>query len=146
MFPLLPVGTSFHANRLFRNALAGAVGMLSLACELPAAANEPRIVFVEMERRGGTWTVHVTVRHDDTGWDHYADAWHLLDTKGNVLGTRTLYHPHETEQPFTRSLSGVAIPPAVNAIDVQAHDKVHGWGEMVRIPLRSGEGERSRVH
>ena len=45
-----------------------------------------------------------------------------------VLGTRTLLHPHEAEQPFTRSLSGLAIPDAVAAVTIRAHDSVHGHG------------------
>jgi len=39
-----------------------------------------------------------------------------------------LHHPHEKEQPFTRSLSGVRVPAGVNMMIVRAHDKVHGHG------------------
>jgi len=39
-----------------------------------------------------------------------------------------LYHPHVGEQPFTRSLSGVAIPEGVSKVTVEAHDSVQGWG------------------
>jgi hypothetical protein len=45
-----------------------------------------------------------------------------------VLGTRTLLHPHETEQPFTRSLSGVEVSADVAAVTIRAHDSVHGYG------------------
>jgi hypothetical protein len=45
-----------------------------------------------------------------------------------LLGTRTLLHPHETEQPFTRSLAGVRIPNEVAEVTVRAHDRVHGYG------------------
>jgi hypothetical protein len=62
-----------------------------------------------------------------TGWDHHADAWRVLGPDGAALGVRTLYHPHETEQPFKRSLSGVAIPAGVAEVRIEAHDKVHGW-------------------
>jgi hypothetical protein len=68
------------------------------------------------------------VRHDDKGWDHYADAWEILGPDGTVLGTRVLLHPHESEQPFTRSLAGLAIPETVRAVTVRARDKVHGFG------------------
>ncbi|MGZ0189355.1 MAG: hypothetical protein ACKVH0_15345 [Alphaproteobacteria bacterium] len=74
------------------------------------------------------WSVSATVRHDDTGWEHYADGFQVLTTDGAILGTRTLFHPHETEQPFTRSLSGVAIPADISRIVVRAHDKVQGYG------------------
>jgi hypothetical protein len=38
-----------------------------------------------------------------------------------------LYHPHENEQPFTRSLSGVVIPQNVNQVKIRARDSVHGY-------------------
>ena len=69
----------------------------------------------------------VTVAHDDEGWDHYADKWDVLDEKGTVLGTRVLMHPHETEQPFTRSMK-VSVPMKVKKVTVRAHDKIHGYG------------------
>ncbi|TVO58927.1 hypothetical protein [Denitromonas halophila] len=79
----------------------------------------------------------VTVRHADTGWDHYADAWEVRGPDGAVLGRRVLLHPHENEQPFTRSLGGVKIPAGVSRVRVLAHDLVHGWGEAgVSVTIR----------
>lgn len=57
-----------------------------------------------------SYTFHVTVGHKDTGWDHHADKWDVVGPDGSVLDTRKLLHPHEHEQPFTRSLSGVEFP------------------------------------
>ncbi|MEZ5853616.1 MAG: hypothetical protein R3D67_02305 [Hyphomicrobiaceae bacterium] len=71
------------------------------------------------------------------GWHKYADKWEVRAPDGKVLGTRVLLHPHEDEQPFTRDLGGVAIPPGVTEVTVRAHDKVEGWGgaEMtVKVP------------
>ena len=78
-------------------------------------------------------TFNVTVQHADTGWKHYANQWDILTTEGKLLATRVLYHPHVDEQPFTRSLSGVAIPSDVHKVVVRAKDLKHGWGgrEMV---------------
>lgn len=70
----------------------------------------------------------VTVRHDDSGWEHYADKWEVLDLNHNVLAIRILYHPHVDEQPFTRSLSAVKIPTAVRNVNLRAHCSVHGYG------------------
>ena len=108
-------------------------------------AGVPVVEFVAMDKVNGTWTAHVTVRHEDTGWNHYADAWRIVDPDHKVLGTRALYHPHETEQPFTRSLSGIAIPLSVTWVVVQAHDKVHGWGGGVRVDLLQPEGTHFRI-
>jgi hypothetical protein len=51
-----------------------------------------------------------------------------LAPDGTLLATRTLMHPHVDEQPFTRNLSGVAIPGSIDEVEVRAHDTVHGYG------------------
>ena len=94
----------------------------------PALAGPADVLEVEVRASGGGWSFEVTVRHGDTGWEHYADAWRVAGPDGAVYGTRTLFHPHVGEQPFTRSLSGVEIPEAVQVVTVEAHDSVHGWG------------------
>jgi len=95
----------------------------------PARAGESEVVKVDVRADGpGTYTFDVTLRHADSGWDHYADRWDVLGPGGEVLGTRVLAHPHVHEQPFTRSLSGVAIPAGVDAVTIRAHDTVHGDG------------------
>ena len=54
---------------------------------------------VKAQKTGDTWTFSVTVRHNDEGWDHYADIWQVLHPEtGEVLGERVLLHPHDTEQ------------------------------------------------
>ena len=112
-----------------------------------AFAGDVEIVHVRFRHSGGgNWSADVTLRHADSGWDHYADAWRVVAGDGTVLGTRTLYHPHETEQPFTRSLGGVAIPAAMTTVRVEAHDKVHGWSpQRVHVNLQKAEGERFEV-
>ena len=95
----------------------------------PGVAGEADVVGVEAAAEGaGAWRFDVTLRHADSGWKHYADSWDVVVSDGTVLGTRTLYHPHETEQPFTRSLSGVRIPAGTARVTVRAHHKVHGLG------------------
>jgi hypothetical protein len=69
----------------------------------------------------------VTVRHADDGWDHYADRYEVLDTRGEVLATRVLRHPHVEEQPFTRRLEA-RIPLHVKEVRVRARDSRHGHG------------------
>lgn len=91
-------------------------------------AGEADIVNVEVEKPGSSYRFDVTVRHDDTGWQHYADRWDVVGPDGQILATRVLYHPHVNEQPFTRSLSGVAIGAGVSSVVIRAHDLVHGYG------------------
>lgn len=71
----------------------------------------------------------VTVEHADTGWDHYADGWEVLDADGNRLGFRELFHPHVDEQPFTRSQSGIRIPEGATVVYVRARCSVGGWSD-----------------
>ncbi len=94
-----------------------------------AFAGEAEIFAAEASLAGGVWRFDVTLRHGDEGWDHYADAWRVEAADGTVLGTRELLHPHVNEQPFTRSLSGVAIPEGMDTVHVRARDSVHGWTE-----------------
>ena len=111
-------------------ALAFALGaLLTAPLTAPVHAGEADVVAVEAVKDGaGVYRFHVTVAHGDTGWDHYADKWDVVAPDGTVLGTRDLLHPHENEQPFTRSLGGVAIPPGVTRVTLRAHDSVHGYG------------------
>ncbi|MDW4498974.1 hypothetical protein R5H30_13345 [Sulfitobacter sp. D35] len=104
---------------------------------LPALAGPPRVENVQVTRTGSTWKFAVTVSHADEGWDHYADAWRVLDMDGNVLGIRELLHPHVEEQPFTRSLSSVRIPEGTERVQIQTRDSVTGWNPkttIVRLP------------
>ncbi|MEO0360324.1 MAG: hypothetical protein AAF322_04410 [Pseudomonadota bacterium] len=119
-----------------KKTLAAAALALALAHPAPAPAGEADVVAAEARQVGATWTFTVTVRHDDEGWSHYADAWRVVAPDGTVLGERKLLHPHETEQPFTRSLSGVSIPDDVDVVTIEAHDNVHGWGgAAIETPL-----------
>ena len=95
----------------------------------PAYAGEAAIIAAKATRTGDTWRFDVTLEHADTGWGHYADGWEVLAPDGTQLGYRELLHPHVTEQPFTRSLSGVDIPAEVTTVTIRAHDSVHDWNE-----------------
>jgi len=120
--------------------------LLSTIFSGAALAGEVSVMKVHFEQRGDSWHVSTTLRHADTGWSHYADAWRIVDEKGTILGTRTLYHPHVDEQPFTRSLGNVQIPKGVTVVFVEGHDKEHGWSKQrVRVDLSKAKGERFEV-
>ncbi len=108
--------------------------ILLLAFVLGAAiadvrAGEADVVAAEAHKApDGSWTFEVTVRHADEGWHHYADAWEVRALDGALLARRILLHPHVGEQPFTRSLAGVRLPPGTRRVRIRAHDSVHGYG------------------
>ena len=93
-----------------------------------AIAGPPVVLDVKAEQQTSVWTFHVTLEHGDTGWDHYADGWGIYTLDGTEIGYRVLAHPHENEQPFTRSLSGVTIPTDVTRVLIKPRDSVHGIG------------------
>ncbi len=106
--------------------VASITAMMALAT--PALGEGAEVVDATASRQGdGTWRFDVTVRHEDTGWENYADAWDILTLDGQLLGQRVLVHPHVDEQPFTRSLSGVKIPSDVGQVVVRARDNVDGY-------------------
>ncbi|MEM7028460.1 MAG: hypothetical protein AAF629_02620 [Chloroflexota bacterium] len=109
------------------------------------------VLFVQAtQSRNGTWRFNVTVEHPDTGWQDYADGWDVVLPDDTVVKantddpfTRLLLHPHETEQPFTRSQSNLTIPEEVTQVTVRAQDLVDGWGgqvSVVDLTKDSGEG------
>lgn len=115
---------------------------------------DANVEYVRAVHNGNTsWTFHVTVRHLDTGWEDYADGWDVVLPDGTVIKpdssspfTRLLLHPHETEQPFTRSQSGIIIPDNITTVTVRAHDLVDAWGgQEVLVDLTQSEGENYRV-
>ena len=120
----------------FRSFVLLVAGLSCLCVDAGAGEADVVEVVVSANDRGG-YNFAVTVAHGDTGWDHYADRWEILDGDGNILGTRTLHHPHVNEQPFTRSLSAVEIPDHVKEVTVRAHDRVHGHGgKVVSVELK----------
>ena len=90
-------------------------------------ANEVEVVNIKAtQEKDKTWNFNVTLKHADQGWDHYANEWQIIGPNNKILGTRTLYHPHVNEQPFTRSLGGIKIPKGLKVVRVIAKDTVHG--------------------
>jgi len=112
-----------------------------------AHAGDVKIVSAEFNKNhNNTWNIDVTLKHADTGWEHYADNWRIVDSKGKVLGNRVLYHPHVDEQPFTRSLSNITFSGTTSAIYVEAHDSKHGWTKnRLKIDLNKAADGKLKV-
>lgn len=118
--PAVPAATTVSTTGDRRSSGAGA--------GIQACAD---VVDASLESTGSGYRVSATVRSGDTGWEKYADSWVVRTTEGDVLGERVLAHPHETEQPFTRSLDDVAIPAGVEEVEIAARDSVNGFcGEV----------------
>ncbi|MGR9105924.1 MAG: hypothetical protein ACU843_03235 [Gammaproteobacteria bacterium] len=97
----------------------------------------PDVVRVEIAAQGeSVFNFDVTVSSPYDTPARYADAFRVTTESGEVLGERKLLHDHQGEQPFTRDLYGVKVPPAVKSVVVQARDQKFGYGgKSVRITL-----------
>lgn len=110
-----------------RSAKSLLIGLLLVeAVPLIAHGGEVDITGARVACDGARCSFQVTLRHADTGWNHYADLWRVLAPEGDELGRRVLYHPHVDEQPFTRSET-MTVPRNLNYVLIEAHDKVHGY-------------------
>jgi hypothetical protein len=126
------------------NKLIGALSAFLIIPGIALAAGNADVTKAQARNTGpGVWSFSVTVLHPDSGWEDYADGWDVVLPDGTVVKpvaseafTRTLWHPHVNEQPFTRSQGGVEIPAGVEQVTVRAHDKRDGFGgKTVKVIL-----------
>jgi len=88
----------------------------------------PDVIDAEMVADGDTWTVSATLSSPYDTPERYADAWRVLGPDGIVYGERVLTHDHASEQPFTRSESGIMIPDDVSRVTIEGRDLQFGYG------------------
>jgi hypothetical protein len=125
---------------------AACIVVLAVSCMTGTVqASEATVVAVEMtEQAPQSWQVAVSVLHDDSGWEHYADKWRVLDPQGRVLAERVLLHPHVEEQPFTRSLDSVVIPETIGVVYIEVHDTQSAWASQ-RVELDLSQAKQATV-
>ena len=113
--------------------------VLLVTAGLPTLAGEADVLDVDVSCNSESiCRFDVTVKHGDEGWQHYANRWEVLSPDGEILATRVLAHPHDNEQPFTRSLANVRIPSDLHEVVVRAHDLQHEYGGeefVVKLPV-----------
>jgi hypothetical protein len=99
------------------------------ASQAGAGQRYPDIVEVEITAGGEqTFDLAVTVSSPYDTPERYADGWRVLTPDGSELATHTLLHDHAGEQPFTRTQTGVEIPPDVERVTVEGRDQQYGFG------------------
>lgn len=120
-----------RARMLIGGTIALTLGLASMpAMSADSSAQKyPDVVSVQVTPRGAdTFDFDVTVSSPYDTPQRYADAFRVMSKEGKVFGERKLWHDHAGEQPFTRDLYGVRIPPGVRLVVVQARDRKHGYG------------------
>ena len=141
--------------------LAVAVGAAALALagcggdDQPAADTEPDVslvgdttadrfpeildVVATRDDTTDTWRFAVTISSPYDSPERYADGWRVVGPDGTVFGVHTLTHDHATEQPFTRTQTGVEIPSDVDEVTIEGRDLVNGFGgATLTIDLQAG--------
>ncbi len=88
----------------------------------------PDVIGAEATFDGSTWTVAATLSSPYDTPERYADAWRVVGPDGTVFGERILTHDHASEQPFTRSQSGIEIPDDVTTVTIEGRDQQFGYG------------------
>lgn len=121
-------------------------GCSSAATSEPDPANGqsaqqfPDVLDVQAERAAdGTFTFEVTMSSPYDTPERYADGWRILGPDEEMLAEMTLDHDHASEQPFTRSQSGVEVPEGVTSVVVEGRDLANGYGGGTRtVDLPTG--------
>ena len=98
-------------------------------------ADPPVIVNAKAQiKTNQLFDIAVTIRHADTGWDHYAKEWVIITDGDKQLAKRTLHHPHVNEQPFTRYSRDVHIPEDAKRVMIRAKDNLgHESNEYILL-------------
>lgn len=137
-------------RRLLLGLLLGALVLTS--CSDPAPTEQqtqssgqsdqqfPDVVEVVAGRaEDGTFTFDVTMSSPYDTPERYADGWRVLGPDDEVYGEHELTHDHASEQPFTRTQSGVEIPDGVQTVTIEGRDQANGYGGgTVEVELPTG--------
>ena len=95
----------------------------------PAQQRFPDVIAVQVRAAGADrFDFDVTVSSPYDTPQRYADGMRARSADGTVYGERKLWHDHAGEQPFTRDLYGVEVPPGVRSVIVEARDQKFGYG------------------
>jgi hypothetical protein len=115
-----------------------ALGLITLAlllttnqvsAESDAVQRFPDVVDVDVRSTGDDrFTFQVTLSSPYDTPQRYADAFRVKTSNDMTFGVRELLHDHASEQPFTRSLTGVSIPSDIRQVIVQGRDQQYGYG------------------
>ena len=140
--PDLAFRTSRRASTLLGLLLVGVVALFGCSSSTDSGENSasdnsgssggdrfPDVTKVEISAEDdGTYTFDVTMTSPYDTPERYADGWRIMGADGKVLGQMELGHDHASEQPFTRTQSGVDIPDGVESVEVEGHDTDNGYG------------------
>lgn len=130
---------AFAAGTSMRISQCAAVAALGwcIAFGGSAYAGEADVIAAKVRRSApDTFSFDVTVKSNDKSGRYFADWFEVLTPDRKLLARRELLHDHADEQPFSRDLSGVKIPPGIDTVIIRAHHNVKGYdGKTLTVRL-----------
>ena len=107
---------------------------------LAAEQKYPDVLAAKVRATGNnSFDFDVTVSSPYDSAKRYADGMRARSPDAQVYGERKLFHDHASEQPFTRDMYGVKVPPGIKSVVIEARDQKHGYGGktiVVTLPGR----------
>ncbi|WP_291014247.1 hypothetical protein [Hydrogenophaga sp.] len=119
--------------------VAAVLGAATTLCMAQAAEPQqfPNVLAAKVRASGGDrFDFDVTVSSPYDSPARYADGIRARSPEGLTYGVRKLWHDHAAEQPFTRDLYGVKVPPGVTRVVIEARDQLYGYrGKALGVEL-----------
>ncbi|MCX7889846.1 MAG: hypothetical protein N2422_08995 [Rhodobacteraceae bacterium] len=111
--------------------------LTGLLMAMPCLADAPSIIAAEARPGRMGWTIRVTLRHHDSGWDHFASGWSISLPDGETIATDDIPGPHVGQMEFAVVMKGVDVPAGTAYVLVRARCNLVGWSaEATRVDLR----------
>lgn len=83
--------------------------------------------------------IAVTIQHDDSGWDHFADGFEVQAPDGTRLGYRELTRPNVGQRTQDVDMTGLKLPEGIGYVLIRTRCSLVGWAaEPVRLDLPTG--------
>lgn len=128
--------TSVPAAMWHGSPMRSLIALLTLLWSFPAGADAPVIAAADAQLDGGRWTVTVTLKHRDSGWDHFATGLAVLAPDGSRIGSLDLTRPNVGKSRFTARITGLKVPPGTEFVLIRSRCSLVGWAaEPVRVDL-----------
>ncbi|HEY6635633.1 MAG TPA: N-acetylmuramoyl-L-alanine amidase, partial [Acidimicrobiia bacterium] len=96
----------------------------------------PDVTAATLRETEGLYEFIVTISSPQDSEERHADAFRVIGDDGIVYAVEELEWTGGEPQPFTATVTGLAIPESVNRVTIEGRDLVYGWGGgTVEVPL-----------
>lgn len=111
--------------------------LLAWAMAWPVLAGPANIAMVKITGIESSMTIEVVLKHDDDGWEHYADSVAIFTTAGEKLANVAIKRPHAGHDYISVRLNNLDLPEGTEALIIKGNCSIDGWvGQPVTVSLR----------